>query len=1580
MKKQFLLILLVFSCGWTFSQINYAPPVQWRYHDVPAFTLNGGIVESYPGTSTPLGSPQTIAESGEDWWYDIENIYEGVDHVGYIVSGFATWVNIGTQESQAPYNGCPELDRMDPSKVAGPDCIRPILDDEILSPKQMTVARYDLRGNMVWCFSYANAEEGAIAITPVTGGFVFTGWGTASRNIHGDPIYLNPTSSTSTDIVGIGGCADLRSKMLVGKIDTDGNLQWLNQYNNYDIGGSFTNEEVLKARSIGYDVIEKADGNYRIVGRCFDLNDLDDPFDIETAKNKVFVVDLNTDGQIINRALFGEPGKHHDAREITRIGNEYFITGQQGDFGETDAFLFKIDHNMNRMNFANDEWPVGSGFDAAVRYSTGGNNVGWDVKVLNNSKIAWAFIEDCNNCIAGGHNSGKGRIFLFENSPPYGASFIDLENVNTFGFSNVQAFDMKMGLTKTDDGGFACVTTYQVFEPNLNAPPWNDIITNLNGQFTSLSCNVGNHDPKFWNTNAYVAKFDEDGNLLWDKSIDIDDQAPQNYPGDWKKQECVYRITEADDGSLVYVGNTSHNKDDYYIAKIASDCCYRKFLEEDYDLFGHVQDGSIDIFSNTTWTPTSFGQSTVTVGGSIIIHDDATLTIDGEGTGLTMEFADGSKMPYQVKIIVEPGGKLIVKDNVTLTSLSECENTMWQGIEVWGDYLETEQSEDFQGVVDLRNDVTVENAIIGVAAVKRVGFTKDLTKTGGIVRIDQCTFRNNLIGVEMRPYDNGPEAGVDNKSTISRTDFVIDDALNDPEVAQVSTILFPWSQTRQSVPRAHQEFILLDGITGMKIRGNTFRLDDTNPYVAAIDDEWRGYGILSWDSDFRLSSFSTVLNDPNPIPNTLENLWIGVNCLPLGNMNDVVIDDNVFTNNHIGVSLVGSATFTRITNNHFDVSPRVGFPIEQANVAIWSRGATGLKIEKNEIFGTTGPSLPGSNAGIYIAESADGGGSAEIYRNDFDYLVVGTQSDFNNSLLEVDCNDFMNTPNEDVVNWHNTVSGTILDQGNCPTVPAPEVPVANEFLGTYNGTTSFHILNEGIGFGYNSYNITSYIPSVSTTLGLAPCFSATSINESEACPFRNAPPNFGEVESSIYAGLEELNELGDVVDGANTAGLVEFIENTEQGHLLKDELLNYTPYLSDEVVITLINKPGVDNWVVDQVLSDMQILSTEVLLALVNSPNEFPDYLIRDMVNMSSPVDESVLVACINRNKQLPDWVIKSILLSNSPLQDPTLIAALQKPDPLAKNVVRDVLKQNTPLSQAVDAVFQANGYPNWVYNQVYNSNVVAGDPDDKVIPDSPIDELEREITYKTKAISRDVTWVVSFYLDDDNFLPAVQILEDVNTVEGSCLLLPLLLETKDGQRLYQHILKIREDADLDPASDRSKSLYAFCDYYELMFEIRTQPGGLEAITQTQLNKVLQLSDLGVSISTNNRNLLAYLELKPLDELLLAPINIGNPTMAPFNFASEEHGIIPESSEESAFDLYPNPATNEVRIRYDINDLSELSYLKMYDLSGKLIYQELITDQHNEIVLRLDQYDKGVYLVNITTENGDNLTKKLVVH
>jgi len=109
--------------------------------------------------------------------------------------------------------------------------------------------------------------------------------------------------------------------------------------------------------------------------------------------------------------------------------------------------------------------------------------------------------------------------------------------------------------------------------------------------------------------------------------------------------------------------------------------------------------------------------------------------------------------------------------------------------------------------------------------------------------------------------------------------------------------------------------------------------------------------------------------------------------------------------------------------------------------------------------------------------------------------------------------------------------------------------------------------------------------------------------------------------------------------------------------------------------------------------------------------------------------------------------------------------------------------------------------FPNWVYTAVNASTIVAGDPASKISPTSPRTDVENEITFKEFTILLKVDYMVRFYLDDNNFEPAVLLLEAENTIQASCALLPLLLETRDGQRLYARIEAIRPSADLDPGS-----------------------------------------------------------------------------------------------------------------------------------------------------------------------------------
>ena len=77
-----------------------------------------------------------------------------------------------------------------------------------------------------------------------------------------------------------------------------------------------------------------------------------------------------------------------------------------------------------------------------------------------------------------------------------------------------------------------------------------------------------------------------------------------------------------------------------------------------------------------------------------------------------------------------------------------------------------------------------------------------------------------------------------------------------------------------------------------------------------------------------------------------------------------------------------------------------------------------------------------------------------------------------------------------------------------------------------------------------------------------------------------------------------------------------------------------------------------------------------------------------------------------------------------------------------------------------------------------------------------------------------------------------------------------------------------------------------------------------------------------------------------------------------------------------AFELYPNPAQDQVLVKYNVQ---EPATIVIYDLNGKVLYQSQLSEQQNELLLDLTTYDHGVYVVNMMSLNGEGITKKLLV-
>lgn len=136
-------------------------------------------------------------------------------------------------------------------------------------------------------------------------------------------------------------------------------------------------------------------------------------------------------------------------------------------------------------------------------------------------------------------------------------------------------------------------------------------------------------------------------------------------------------------------------------------------VEELLDGLGIPTDFSID--QNVIWNTDKI------LTHELIIESGATLTINN----IVHCIKD-------VQIIIQPGGKLII-DGGTLTNA--CTGELWQGIFVEGNPNDFTQSENSQGVVELKNGATIQNAICAInVGLQRLGPYPERCDLGGLFR------------------------------------------------------------------------------------------------------------------------------------------------------------------------------------------------------------------------------------------------------------------------------------------------------------------------------------------------------------------------------------------------------------------------------------------------------------------------------------------------------------------------------------------------------------------------------------------------------------------------------------------------------------------------------------------------------------------------------------------------------------------------------------------------------------------------------------------------------------------------------
>ncbi|GIV28808.1 MAG: hypothetical protein KatS3mg027_2622 [Bacteroidia bacterium] len=536
--------------------------------------------------------------------------------------------------------------------------------------------------------------------------------------------------------------------------------------------------------------------------------------------------------------------------------------------------------------------------------------------------------------------------------------------------------------------------------------------------------------------------------------------------------------------------------------------------------------------------------------------------------------------PPGYRLIVEPTAKLIL-DGGVLTSHGDC--NMWQGIMLHGNINQSQQIINgmpvYQGMVEMKNGAIIENAVNGISTMRRdANGNIDWSSFGGIIRASNSSFLNNKRDVEFMSYPN-----YNNISFFNNCLFEVNQILKDGPLVKPETRVSMWN------------------IKNVNFRGCTFKYSAGNVY--GLNEH--GYGIYSIDAKYNVSNYCSSTFFPCPstsiVNSRFENLEYGIYATSSNPLFNANVTNAKFINNIAGGAFYGGMHYPIFSGCHVDV----GSP--QKSFGLYLQSCKYYKIQNNDFLNSQGYF---DCIGIYSTSS--GNGAHEIYRNTFSNLKIGIAPQENNSGL---------TNNDDGLKMNcNTFSFNEYDvamMGNTPTVaytqgaqPLPQFLVRN-FYGASCG-------NENQWFISNSYKAVMHASNAEPQTRPLPQPDCSDlyvnvIPTSISYQPSHCPSTFGSSISDIKSQISQLKNTIEILkenykqqlDGGNTQNLLNFVNSNMSLGNLKNMLLNYSPYLSDDVLLAYLNKAQIPNGHVKELVIANSPVTIEVknLIDSKNLPN-----------------------------------------------------------------------------------------------------------------------------------------------------------------------------------------------------------------------------------------------------------------------------------------------------------------------------------------------------------------------------------------